>query len=265
MQTSESIKNLVQDKYGQIASQSSNGCGCGSGCCGEEIDYSVMAKDYSALDGYVESADLKLGCGLPIEHANITTGSTVVDLGSGAGNDVFIARRIVGESGRVIGIDMTPEMVEKARTNNKTIGYENVEFHLGDIEKLPLENAVADIVVSNCVLNLVPDKALAFSEVYRILKPGGHFCISDIVLNGELPEQTKKQAELYVGCVAGALQEKDYLDIIHNAGFKDVDVKVRQENKIPDSTLATVLSVAEIKEFKNSDVGIFSITVVGRK
>ena len=236
-----------------------------TGCCEETVDYSVLSEDYSRVDGYVEAADLGLGCGLPTEHAGIREGQTVVDLGSGAGNDVFIARKIVGAAGRVIGVDMTPEMIAKAEKNNAQLGFNNVEFRLGDIETLPVDADDADVVVSNCVLNLVPDKAKAFSEIYRILKPGGHFCISDIVLNGELPESVRRQAELYAGCVSGAMQENEYLDIIRQAGFRDIEVKVKQKTDIPDDVLAAVLSAEEIEELRSLKIGVFSITVVGCK
>lgn len=269
MQTSEEIKQVVKEKYGEIAKASkSSGC-CGPTCCGDEagkiVGYTVMKDEYDNLDGYVPEADLGLGCGLPTEYAGIKEGDTVVDLGSGAGNDVFIARAVVGEKGKVIGLDMTEEMIKKANENNSKLGYKNVEFKLGDIENMPLDNSVADVVVSNCVLNLVPDKTKAFSEIYRILKPGGHFCVSDIVLKGELPSGLKKSAEMYAGCVAGALQQDDYLSIIEQAGFKNVQIKKSKLIDLPDNVLRDYINDFEIEMFRKNNIGIFSITVVGYK
>jgi len=267
MQTNEKLKQMVKEKYREIAESSSSCCGPTS-CCGTDnkvIDYSILQDDYSGLEGYVADADLGLGCGLPTEHAGIKKGDTVVDLGSGAGNDVFVARAIVGEQGKVIGIDFTQEMIDKANENNRKLGYENVEFHLGEIENIPIENDIADVVVSNCVLNLVPDKEKAFAEMYRIIKPDGHFCVSDIVLKGELPNELKKSAEMYAGCVSGAIQQDDYLEIINNAGFKNIEIKKTKIIELPENILAEYLTEAEVKVFKENKVGIISITVVGYK
>lgn len=269
METANELKQVVKEKYGEIAKASkSSGC-CEPTCCGAEeskiVGYTVMQNEYVNLEGYVADADLGLGCGLPTEHAGIRKGDTVVDLGSGAGNDVFVARAIVGDEGKVIGIDMTEEMIEKANINNAKLGYKNVEFKLGDIEQIPLNDNLADAVVSNCVLNLVPDKQKAFSEIYRILKPGAHFCISDIVLRGELPEGLKKSAEMYAGCVAGALQQDEYLRIIRNAGFRDVAVKKTKVIELPEDVLREYIDDEEIQLIKKNKIGIFSITVVGYK
>ncbi len=267
MQTNEKLKQMVKEKYREIAESSSSCCGPTS-CCGTDnkvIDYSILQDDYSGLEGYVADADLGLGCGLPTEHAGIKKGDTVVDLGSGAGNDVFVARAIVGEQGKVIGLDFTQEMIDKANENNRKLGYENVEFHLGEIENIPIENDIADVVVSNCVLNLVPDKEKAFAEMYRIIKPDGHFCVSDIVLKGELPNELKKSAEMYAGCVSGAIQQDDYLEIINNAGFKNIEIKKTKIIELPENILAEYLTEAEVKVFKENKVGIISITVVGYK
>lgn len=227
MKTSEDIKKMVADKYSEIANQSqtenANSC-CGVGGCGT-VDYAVFAEDYSALEGYQSDADLGLGCGLPTAFAKIKTGDKVLDLGSGAGNDCFVAREIVGESGKVIGIDMTDAMIEKARTNADKLGFNNVEFRKGDIENLPIGVNSIDVVVSNCVLNLVPDKNKAFQETFRVLKPGGHFSVSDVVLKGNLPEKLKNDAEMYAGCVSGAIQLDEYLAIIKNAGFSNITVQ----------------------------------------
>lgn len=266
METDLSIKNTVREKYTHIANQST-GCGCSGGCCGGDtaVDYSIMSDDYSKVDGYVQAADLGLGCGLPTEHAGINKGDTVVDLGSGAGNDAFIARHLVGDEGKVLGVDMTPDMVSKAIENGVKLGFQNVEFRLGEIEELPVESDSADVVLSNCVLNLVPNKEVAFAEIFRILKPGGHFCISDIVLHGELPDNVKRDAELYAGCVSGAMQESDYLDIIEQTGFRDVAVKAKKETPIPDDVLRESLSDADIAELRAKNIGVFSITVVAKK
>ena len=257
---------MVKEKYGEIA-ESGSSC-CGPTCCGPKskvIDYSIMQDDYTNLDGYVADADLGLGCGMPTEYAGIKKGDTVVDLGSGAGNDVFVARAIVGEKGKVIGLDFTQEMIDKANENKEKIGFTNVEFKLGGIEEMPLENDTADVVVSNCVLNLVPDKEKAFAEMYRIIKPDGHFCVSDIVLKGELPDELKKSAEMYAGCVSGAIQQADYLKIINNAGFKNVEIKKTKVIELPDDILKNYLTDEEMNVFKENKVGIFSITVVGYK
>src|SRR3990170_5398013 len=268
MQDENEIKEIVKEKYGQIAKQSSSGCGPTS-CCGTTdnkiVSYSVMQDNYTKLDGYVADADLGLGCGLPTEYAGIRKGAVVVDLGSGAGNDAFVARAIVGDGGRVIGIDMTQEMIDKANKNNQKLGYTNVEFRFGEIEKLPLENETADVVVSNCVLNLVPNKQKAFAEIYRILKIGGHFCISDLVIKGELPARLKKSAEMYAGCVAGAIQYNEYLDIISEAGFSHVEIKKTKVIDLPDDILREYLTEAEIVQYRQSRVGIFSITVTADK
>jgi arsenite methyltransferase len=267
MENGNQIKAVVKEKYGEIAVKSagkkSSGCACG--CGPETTDYSVFADDYQKLSGYVADADLGLGCGLPTEYAGIKEGDVVVDLGAGAGNDVFIARSFVGDSGKVIGIDMTEAMIEKANKNNQKLGYGNVEFKLGDIENLPIENNSADVVISNCVLNLVPDKNKAFAEMYRIIKPGGHFSVSDIVLIGELPKAIKKSAEMYAGCVSGAIDQNEYLGIITKSGFRNVEVKKSKSINLPDEVLSEYLNEEELKEFKTKNIGIFSITVNGYK
>ena len=265
--SSEELKQLVKEKYGQIADQSKEqnetSC-CGAGSCGP-LDYTVMAEDYTKLEGYVADADLGLGCGLPTEFALIKEGDTVIDLGSGAGNDAFVARSITGEKGRVIGVDFTEKMVTKARTNAEKLGFNNVEFRQGDIEKLPVNDNVADVVVSNCVLNLVPDKHQAFAETFRVLKPGGHFSVSDIVLQGTLPEGLQKSAEMYAGCVAGAIQQETYLNLIKETGF--VNIKIQKERRItlPDEIVSSYLSKHELAEYKAGQSGIFSITVYAEK
>jgi len=266
-ETGEQLKQMVKEKYGQIAEQSkttnATSC-CGATGCGT-IDYSVMADDYTQLDGYVADADLGLGCGLPTEFAQIKEGDTVVDLGSGAGNDAFVARSIVGETGKVIGIDFTDKMIEKARANAKALNFTNVEFRQGDIENMPLAGNSADVVVSNCVLNLVPDKKLAFAETFRVLKKGGHFSVSDIVLAGDLPEGLQKNAEMYAGCVSGAIQKDEYVKIIKEAGFTNITLQKEKRITLPDEILKEYLTPEAMEDFKTGSTGIFSITVYAEK
>ncbi len=268
MNEQNNIKKIIKEKYGAIAQQSihkDQSSFCGSNCGCSNGNSSGIAEDYKKLTGYVPDADLSLGCGLPTEYANIKPGNTVVDLGSGAGNDSFIARALVGEQGKVIGIDMTEEMISRARENASKLGYNNVDFILGEIENLPLEDNIADVVVSNCVFNLVPDKRIAFAETCRILKEGGHFCISDIVLQGNLPEQLQKNASLYAGCIAGALQKDEYLKIIQGAGFVNIIVQKEHKIQIPDDVIAQHLTPDLQEEFNNSKIGIFSITINAEK
>jgi len=267
MQTEKQIKELVQQKYGEIAAQdkaSNQASCCGSGCCSDEV-YNIMTDDYSKIEGYNPEADLGLGCGLPTQFAKIKKGDVVFDLGSGAGNDAFIARHETGETGQVIGIDFTPAMIERARINAQTRGFSNVEFRQGDIENMPVAANVADVIVSNCVLNLVPNKKAVIKEIYRVLKLGAHFSISDIVLEGELPAQIKEAAEMYAGCVAGAIQKNSYLELIQASGFKNITVQKDKPIIIPDDILGNYLSAEQIAEFKNSGTGIRSITVYAEK
>jgi len=267
MNSNEEIKEMVKQKYAEIALQNqdtnASSC-CGSGGCSTEV-YNIMTDDYDHLEGYNPDADLKLGCGLPTEFAKIKKGDYVVDLGSGAGNDCFVARAETGESGKVVGIDFTPEMIEKARNNADKLGFNNVEFRLGDIENIPLMSNVADVVVSNCVMNLVPNKPKAFAEVQRILKPTGHFSISDIVLVGDLPEKIKSAAEMYAGCVASAIQMEDYLKIIENSGFKNITLQKKKPIVVPDDILKNYLNEEEIQQYKDSTTRIYSITVYAEK
>src|SRR6266513_726436 len=263
----EILKELVKQKYGEIALQSKetnqSSC-CGSGCCSTEVE-NLMADDYKEIEGYNPDADLGLGCGLPTQFAKIKKGDVVIDLGSGAGNDAFIARHETGETGKVIGIDFTPAMIDRARKNNEVRGFNNVELRQGDIEDMPVTSNKADVIVSNCVLNLVPNKYKVMSEVYRVLKPGGHFSISDIVLEGELPEKWKAVAELYAGCVSGAIQRKEYLGIIEEAGFTNVLLQKEKNIILPDDILGNYLSADEIKQYKQSNINIQSITVYAVK
>lgn len=269
MLSGREVKKMVQEKYGAIARQSKGSkqescCGPSCGCSGE-VEFTVMAEDYKHLPGYTPEADLALGCGLPTEHAMLKPGHTVVDLGSGAGNDCFVARSIVGPTGRVIGIDMTEGMIAKARANAAKLSYNNVEFRLGDIEKMPLEANVADVVVSNCVMNLVPDKRKAFAETFRIIKPGGHFSISDIVLKGKLPDAVRQEAALYAGCISGALEKEEYLAAIEAAGFAEVKVQKERRIDVPREIFERYLTPEQLQALQTSNVGIFSITVFARK
>jgi len=267
MQESEEIKTLVKERYGDIASQSKEenekSC-CGTGCC-DTVDYSVFALDYTKLKGYNPDADLGLGCGLPTEFAQIKEGDTVIDLGSGAGNDVFIAREIAGEKGKVIGIDFTKEMIKKARTNNLKLGFKNVFFRLGDIEDMPVDDNEADVIISNCVLNLVPDKSKAFAEIFRILKPGAHLSVSDIVTSDTLPEAVQKAAELYAGCVGGAIKKDEYTDIMKKIGLTNVQIQKEKVVDIPDEILQKYISETELNDLKASGLKILSINVYAEK
>ena len=267
MKTDKELKDLVKQKYSEIALQDQNenkaSC-CGSGGCSTEV-YNIMSDSYESIEGYNPDADLGLGCGLPTAFALIKEGDTVLDLGSGAGNDCFVARAQTGEKGKVIGVDFTPIMVEKARENAEKRGFNNVEFRLGDIEKLPLTSNVVDVVVSNCVLNLVPNKKEVFQEILRVLKPGGHFSISDVVLVGDLPAELAQQAEMYAGCVSGAIQKETYLNLIAESGFTDIKIQKEKSILLPDDILKNYLDEESIVSFKNSDTGIFSITVFARK
>ena len=263
----KSKKEIVKEKYSEIVKKSgvfyeSSCCGPSSCCSG---DFNNMSEDYSDVEGYIPDADLSLGCGLPTEFAMIKSGDTVVDLGSGAGNDVFIARSIAGDKGKIIGIDFTEEMIEKANLNKEKLGYDNIEFIYGDIEYLPIDADTADVVVSNCVLNLVPDKDKAFSEICRILKPGGHFSISDIVTTGELPESIKKVAELYAGCVSGAITKDEYLGIIKKAGFKNIKIQKERVIEIPDYIYLKYISNEELTEIKKTGLKLISVNVYGAK
>jgi SAM-dependent methyltransferase len=267
MDSKDKIKDIVKEKYAEIAKKSDAGASCpccSSGGPAEDI-YTTFSPDYSKKDGYVKDADLGLGCGIPTDTVHIKPGETVVDLGSGAGNDVFIAQRLVGKNGRVIGIDMTQAMIDKARQNANKLGYENVEFRLGDIEQMPVDANTADVVVSNCVINLVPDKLKAFQEIYRVLKPGGRFGISDIVITGKLPAKIQSAAEMYAGCVAGALNKDAYMRIVAEAGFVSVSITKEKVYAIPDAVLLNYLSQDEINDYKQSGVQILSITVYGEK
>ena len=267
MQTEQQLKDIVREKYSEIALQdkatNQSSC-CGAGGCSTEV-YNIMSDDYTTMEGYNADADLGLGCGLPTQFAKIKKGDVVIDLGSGAGNDCFIARAETGETGKVIGIDFTPAMINKARANAEKLSFHNVEFRQGDIENMPVGANVADVIVSNCVLNLVPNKNAVINDIYRVLKPGGHFSISDVVLVGALPEALQKDAEMYAGCVAGAIQKDVYMELIQHNGFKNVVIQKEKPIVIPDDILKNYLTEDQLASFKTGSTGIFSITVYAEK
>jgi len=264
----EDLKLVVKEKYSSIVGQSTllqqPGCCGSSGCCGE-LEFSMIGDEYNGVEGHEPDADLGLGCGLPTQFAGIKPGDSVLDLGSGAGNDCFVARSIVGENGKVTGLDFTDEMIAKARQNLVKTGFKNIEFVQGDIEEMPLSANAFDVVISNCVLNLVPDKQKAFAEIYRVLKHGGHFCISDVVLSGQLPAQVKQAAEMYAGCVAGASQKPEYIELIQRSGFSEIKIHKEKLISIPDNILLKYISSEELKDLKSKETGIFSITVSAAK
>ncbi|QCK15244.1 arsenite methyltransferase [Mangrovivirga cuniculi] len=266
MKNSEEIKNIVKKKYSEIADteQELNAASCcGATDVSKEV-YNIMTDDYTEVGGYNQDADLGLGCGLPTKFAMIQKGDTVIDLGSGAGNDCFVARHETGEMGKVIGIDFTEKMIAKARMNAEKLNFNNVEFRQGDIEDMPVSDSVADVIVSNCVLNLVPDKEKVFKEIFRVLKDTGHFSISDIVLEGDLPDELKQDAEMYAGCVSGAINKDDYMGFIEKTGFKNIKIQKQKPINIPKDILEKYLSVENIETF-NKSMGIYSITVYGEK
>ncbi len=267
MKNSEEIKEMVKQKYSEIALQgkelNESSC-CGSGGCSTEV-YNIMSEDYNELKGYDSNADLGLGCGLPTQFAKINKGDVVVDLGSGAGNDCFVARAEAGETGKIIGVDFTEAMIAKARLNADKLGFNNVEFRLGDIENLPIGGNSTDVVISNCVLNLVPNNQKAFSEMYRILKNGGHFSISDIVVTGDLPEKIKNAAEMYAGCVASAIKKEEYLGYIKEIGFKNIVLQKEKPIIVPKDILINYLNEEEIIAYTSSPNIIYSITVYAEK
>ncbi len=267
MKTEDQLKEVVKERYGKIAEQDKavNAASCCGATTPSNKVYNIMMDDYTEVEGYVSDADLGLGCGLPTQFAKIAKGDTVIDLGSGAGNDCFVARHETGAEGKVIGIDFTPTMIQKARINVDKLGYNNVEFREGDIDDMPVADNTADVIVSNCVLNLVPNKPKVISEIFRVLKAGGHFSISDIVLEGELPSALKTDAEMYAGCVAGAIQKEDYLAQIEQAGFKNVTVQKVKPIVIPDDILSKYLTKTEVAAFNKGNTGIFSISVYAKK
>jgi ubiquinone/menaquinone biosynthesis C-methylase UbiE len=266
MDTSNQLREMVRRKYAEIVTTSSGSCS--TSCCGTEEqaegDYNMIGDAYDGISGYMADADLGLGCGVPVEHAGLKPGQTVLDLGSGAGLDAFVARNEVGEVGHVIGVDMTAEMIAKARENAESSSFDNVEFRLGEIEHLPVRSDSVDVVISNCVLNLVPDKQRAFAEIFRVLKPGGHFCISDIVSSQELPDWVNGIAEAYAGCVSGAIPKLDYLKLIEEAGFSHVEVVSERRIQLPDELVAKSLTLEQQEEAVKNDLHVMSVTVTAR-
>jgi len=266
----DGVKKLVRKFYNDLAKTSDGKQKC---CCGPLASatpsgkqvHTIMSEDYSQLKGYEPDADLGVGCGLPTQYARIRKGNVVVDLGSGAGNDCFIAREETGETGKVIGIDFAPEMLAKARKNAIKRGFSNIEFLEGDIENMPLPDKTADVIVSNCVLNLLPHKDKIFKEIYRVLKPGGHFCISDVVLNGHFPKEFTDNAAMYAGCIASAIQREEYLGEIEKANFTEINVERTKTVIIPDEVLQANLDKATLQKYKIGNVGILSITVTGKR
>jgi len=244
----DDVKKNVRQSYGQIAKTGSGCCGPSASCCGGVASAETISigLGYSPDDvqGVPEGANLGLGCGNPVALASLKEGETVIDLGSGAGFDCFLAARAVGKSGRVIGVDMTPEMLDKARSNARKGGYGNVEFRLGEIENLPVADNTADIIISNCVINLAPDKERVFQEAFRVLKPGGRLMVSDLVLLRDLPADLKESIEAYVGCIAGASLKDDYLGAVKSAGF--ADIRILDETIFPVQDMIDHPSVKEL-------------------
>lgn len=248
----QKIKNIVKRDYGKIAVEGGS-CGCGDGCCGPDVKDPIqisMSLGYEQKDlQTVQGANLGLGCGNPIALGKIKEGDTVLDLGSGAGIDAFLAAQRTGSSGKVIGVDITPEMVKKAKRNAKELGVTNVEFRLGDIEELPVTDSSIDVITSNCVINLAPNKTKVFDEAFRVLKPGGNVFISDMVLLEELTAEQREDEDLISGCVAGAILKDDYLDLMRKAGFR---IRKIQEDK-------------EIGKRQYKDLPVESVKIVGNK
>ena len=263
----DELKLIVKEKYGKIAldNRSENSCCGSSSCCGPGVDYSVFSEKYDKKVGYNPEADMNLGCGIPTDFAQIKAGDHILDLGSGAGNDCFVARAIVGDTGKVTGLDMTEPMIAKARENCARLKFTNVDFVPGDIEDMPFDDNKFDVVISNCVLNLVPDKIKAFDQIFRVLKPGGHFCVSDVVIKGKLSEKMKQDAELYAGCVSGASEMNNYLQIVERSGFDDIKVHKQKEIKLPETLLSEYNDRNELTSYSAGDTGIFSITVSASK
>ena len=271
----EQIKKVVREGYAKIVKQDSSCCVPANSCCGS----TDLAQDISRSIGYTEEeiktvpdgANLGLGCGNPVALASLREGETVLDLGSGAGFDCFLAANKVGESGRVIGIDMTPEMIQKARENAEKGNYGNVEFRLGEIENLPAADNSVDVVISNCVINLAPDKRRVFMEAFRVLKPGGRLMVSDIVLLKELPDFIKNSIEAYIGCLSGAIMRDEYIGAIQAAGFQEV--RIVDETSFPmecmanDPTAKVLIENLKIPPEKVKEVAssVISIKVHGVK
>jgi arsenite methyltransferase len=269
------IKKVVRKGYAKIAKRENSCCGPVSSCCGNPDVTQDLSKKigYSdeELNAVPEGANLGLGCGNPVALASLKEGDVVLDLGSGAGMDCFLAAHEVGKGGKVIGVDMTPEMIDKARENLNRGNYDNVEFRLGEIENIPAADNSVDVIISNCVINLSPDKRRVFKEAFRVLKPGGRLMVSDIVLKKELPDFIKNSVEAYVGCISGAIMEEEYLDAMREAGFREI--KVRDETSFPidyianDPTAKAIMNKIEAPKEALEEIGssVVSIKVEGEK
>jgi len=252
MKQEKDIKKYVKERYGKIASEGSS-C-CPSSCCTPDIIKQAKAFGYSEqeIENLPEDTVMGLGCGNPTALAELKEGEIVMDLGSGGGIDVFLTAQKVGEKGKVIGVDMTPEMIQRARENARKGNYNNVEFRLGEIENLPAANDSVDVIISNCVINLSLDKLAVYKEIYRTLKPKGRILISDLVTEGELPEEIRKSFAAWAGCIAGALEKKEYMDTIKKAGFRDITVVTEQpfnEQGMDTRLIGKIISI-QVKAYK---------------
>ena len=241
------VKESIKEHYGKIASKGGSCCGPNCGCApesDEQLLSVLMSDEYTHVDEQiVGAADLGLGCGTPTAFADLKPGMTVLDLGSGAGIDVFIAAQAVAPGGKAIGLDMTDEMLKRARANKAKLGISNAEFWKGEIENMPVESGSIDRIISNCVINLVPDKRKAFSEMYRVLKPGGKFTVSDIVSIGEIPHDIRRNVELWAGCIAGALDKEEYLQIARDAGFNTLTISAEKPYNLEGNTSFGLASI----------------------
>jgi arsenite methyltransferase len=246
MMKEEKVRKMVREGYSKIAKAKKSDCGCE---CGTAITSEIIGYSKKELNSVPEDADLNLGCGNPVALASLKPGETVIDLGSGAGLDCFLAANKVGPTGKVIGVDMTSEMLDKARANLRKSKHTNVEFRLGEIENLPVADNTADAIISNCVINLSPNKPRVFAEAFRALKPNGRLMISDIVLLREIPEALRKSVEAYIGCVAGAEKKEEYIDQIKRAGFKDVQIV--EETQLPFEVIVSSATAEQVMKELN--------------
>jgi arsenite methyltransferase len=264
--TADDLKKNVSEFYGSLARETdASGCGCGpTACCGVSPGES-MSESYAGKEGYVAEADLGLGCGIPDEFADLQPGQTVLDLGSGAGNDAFVARSAVGETGRVIGVDMTSDMLARARANAAARGFNNVEFRLGEIEHLPVDSNTVDRILSNCVLNLVPDKDAAHREMFRVLKAGGRFSVSDIAMEGDVSPEIRQAASLYVGCISGAVSREAMTTSLQAAGFADVAMPKVVVYPLDRQMIKDFLPAGADADKLLAGVQVYKVTVTGVK
>lgn len=264
MNTSENIKDTLKQRFNDIAYQSEEyyeeECGCGSGCgCGGGT------ADYTDEPGYHPFADLGLGAGMPTRFAEIKEGDTVIDLGSGAGIDSFLAREKAGLTGKVIGVDMTERMIEKARKNADLAGYNNVEFRLGEIENIPVAEKTAHVILANGILNMVPDRKRAMAEIYRVMKHHGQLCVSDFMTRGDLPKGLRMDAEMYVGCMAGSMPVDDFVRMLEEAGLEEISIREEVKKELPDAMLHYYLPPDEAQQFREGTPGIYSVTITAQK